>query len=280
MSRGPAVPRRHRLHSGLELALLSWPGAGPTMVLLHPNRTNARVWDFVVAASELPNPVLAIEHRGHGDSDWPDDGYELQDYVDDDIEVIESVADGPVILAGAATGGNIALLLASQRPDLVAATIVVDPGLSLDPAINARVQSEIDEGYVFADREAAVASMPFSELWTDHVHAHFGYYSFRDLPDGRVAGRYHQRAAQVTETALERDLWDEIDLRCPLLALRGDRSEVFDRPRWLRLAEQVPSTILAEVPRADHRVTQDNPRACAQLIDAFVRGLGLDRAGG
>ena len=34
---------------------LDWPGSEPTIVLLHPNRTNARVWDFVVEASGRQN---------------------------------------------------------------------------------------------------------------------------------------------------------------------------------------------------------------------------------
>ena len=277
MSRGPAVPVRHRTASGLSLNLLEWPGEGPTILLLHPNRTNARIWDFVVASSGLPNRFVAVDHRGHGDSDWPGTGYDLEDYVADDVDVIERFVGGPVVLIGAATGGNIALLLAASRPDLVLALGVVDPGLSLDPAINARVQDEIEAGYVHATRAEAVADMPFSDLWTDHVRAHYGQHGFRDLPGGGVAGRYDKVAAQHTEALLEQDMWDRIDVRCPLLAVRGDRSEVFGRDKLMRLGGLVPGAVLAEVVRADHRVAQDNPVALAALIDAFVAGVVHDR---
>jgi len=279
MARGPAVPERVRISRGISLNVRTWPGLadGPTVLLLHPNRTNSHVWDFVVAHSRLPYRFVAIDHRGHGDSDWPDHGYELEDYVEDDIALIEEHLGGPVVLAGAATGGNIALLLASQRPDLVLATIVVDPGLSLDPAINERVQDEIESGYVTSDRDAALAGMPFSELWSPHVRAHFGHHGFRDVEDGRVAGRYDKDAAQYTEALLEVDMWDRIDLRCPLLAVRGAVSEVFDRQKLVRLGDMVAGSTIAEVVRANHRVTQDNPAALAAFIDAFIVAELTDR---
>lgn len=249
---------------------LEWPGAGRTVVLLHPNRTNARVWDFAVAATRRGDRMIALDHRGHGESEWPLNGYQLDDYVDDDIAFIESLGTGPVDLVGAATGGNIALLLASRRPDLVHTLMVVDPGLSLDPGINQRVQEEIQSGHTLASRDEALRSMPFSDLWTPAMRAHFAQHGFRTNADGTVSGRYRPEAAQETEAALEADMWDRIAVRAPVMAVRGALSPVFDRPRMMRLAAVVPQAVLVEVPRANHRVMQDNPGFVAALIDAFL----------
>lgn len=270
MTRGPGVSRftttaRGRFH------YVDWPGEDPPVVLLHPNRTNARVWDFVVAHSTLTQRFVALDHRGHGLSDWPDSGYGLDDYVADDIAFCEQLDAGPVTLVGAATGGTVALLLASQRPDLVRLLAVVDPGLSLDPAINAAVQDQIEHGYSHASFDEAAAALPFSELWDAAMHAHFAQHSLLRRPDGRWAGRYRKEAAQETEALLEQDLWDRITLSCDLLALRGERSEVFDRSKLVRLGSLAPSSIVGEVPRADHRAMQDNPPAVAALLDSFVR---------
>lgn len=260
---------------GLTLHHLEWPGAGRTVVLLHPNRTNARVWDLAVAAMRRRDRVIALDHRGHGDSEWPDGGYQLEDYVADDIEFIESLGAGPVDLVGAATGGNIALLLASVRPDLVRTLVVLDPGLSLDPGISRRVQEEIASGYTLPSRQAAMDSMPFSDLWSPAMRAHYAEHGFRANPDGTVAGRYRPQAAQETEAALEADMWDRIAVQTPLLAVRGVLSPVFDRPRMLRLGQVVPQAVLAEVPAASHRVMQDNPRFVAALLDAFLDSTDL-----
>jgi pimeloyl-ACP methyl ester carboxylesterase len=272
MARGPGVSididlDRVRLHA------IDWPGGDPPIVLLHPNRTNARVWDFVVAHSTLSNRFLAIDHRGHGKSDWPATGYTLDDYLTDDIAVLEWLDVGSVVLAGAATGGNIALLLASERPDLIAALAVLDPGLSLDPAINAEVQEQIEHGYTYPTFEEARAAMPFTDLWTTSMRAFYASHAFRQLEDGSWAGRYLKAAAQETEALLEEDMWDRIRVSCPTLAVRGARSAVFDRDKLVRLGSLINDCVLAEIPRADHRVTQDNPAVVAALLDGFVRSL-------
>lgn len=270
-SSGRRTPRSHMTTmSSITLHHLEWPGVGRTVLLLHPNRTNARVWDFAVAASRRDDRMIALDHRGHGDSEWPDTGYQLDDYVGDDIAFIQSLDIGPVDLVGAATGGNIALLLASRRPDLVRTLMIVDPGLSLDPAINNRVQDEIATGHTLASREAALASMPFSELWTPEMRKHFAEHGFSANDDGTVSGRYRPEAAQETEAALEADLWDRIAVGAPVLVVRGALSPVFDRSRMLKLAEVIPQAALVEVPRANHRVMQDNPRFVAALLDAFL----------
>lgn len=270
MARGPGVSRTIVTPRG-PLHVVDWPGSGPPVVFLHPNRTNARVWDFVAAHLTIPNRLLALDHRGHGLSPWPAEGYDLEDYVADDIALLEQLDAGAVILVGAATGGTVALLLASQRPDLVGSLVVVDPGLSLDPDINAAVQQQIEDGYTFPSLEAATAALPFSELWDPAMRAHFAAHSFVERADGTWTSRYHKAAAQHTEALLELDYWDRVDVRCPTLVLRGDRSKVFDRDKLVRLAGLIPRSVIAEVPRADHRAMQDNPVAVAGLLDAFVR---------
>ncbi|MGI9657772.1 MAG: alpha/beta fold hydrolase, partial [Gaiellaceae bacterium] len=61
----PAASREVDLAS-IRLHVLDWDGAEPPILLLHPNRTNARVWDFVVEHSTLPNRFIAPDQRGHG----------------------------------------------------------------------------------------------------------------------------------------------------------------------------------------------------------------------
>lgn len=272
MSRGPALSRYVRTDR-LRMHYLYWPGENPPMVLLHPNRANSRVWDYVVTYSTLPHTVYAPDHRGHGLTEWPKSGYELEDYLADDIAFLEAVTDQPVVLVGAATGGTIALLLATRRPDLVRALVVVDPGLSLDPSINAMVQQQIAQGMEYPDFESARAAMPYSQRWSPAVREHFASYSYYEAEPGRWVPRYLPSAVSATEAALQADMWDEIRPRCPVLAVRGALSKVFDRARMLRLADCAKDCLLAEIPSADHRVGQDNPRALAGVIDAFVWSL-------
>lgn len=267
--RRPALSRRANLPR-LTMHYLEWPGDSPPVVLLHPNRTNARVWDFVVDASTRRNRFLSPDQRGHGLSDYPAGGYDLDDYVVDSVALFDALHLDRVVLVGAATGGNIALLIASQYPARVAGIVVADAGLSLDKAINARVQNEIATAFRFPDLATARAQMPFSARWSAAMREHYARHSFKPLPSGEVEWRYHPPAAQYTEAKLEEDMWHRIQVNCPTLILRGDHSAVFPRERMDRLHRMIPGSETGTVADCDHRISQDQPEAFARLIDDFL----------
>ncbi len=267
--RGPGVSRFFEAND-LRFHTVEWPGTDPPLVLLHPNRANARVWDFMVANSKLRNRFVAVDLRGHGQSEWPNKGYQLEDYVKDVIAVIEKLSPSPVILVGGATGGNIGLLVATIRPDLVRGLAVIDPGLSLDPAINARVQDQIEHEHSFSNRTQAVESLPFSSLWSTANKEFYADHAFREQDDGSWEGTYSKTAARETEHALVPEMWDKIRVACPTLAVRGDRSEVFGREKLVRLGSLIADCIIAEIPRSNHRVMQDSPETLAALLDGFA----------
>lgn len=267
---------------GVDMHYLDWPERAPggvPIVLLHPNRTNARVFDFVVEGSRLGNRFIAPDQRGHGRSSYPDSGYQLDDYVTDDLAFLDILDLPRVVLVGAATGGNLALLIASRFPSRVAGLVVADPGLSLDPAINARVQAQIADEHTFPDLAAARARMPFSDRWSKAMREHYAAHSFAVSETGEATWRYKQAAAQETEAALEVDMWAMIDVTCPALLLRGAHSEVFPADKMARLAGIVPQASVVAVDGCDHRISQDNPDEMARLLDDFVEASGLAAGG-
>ena len=268
--KGPVDTEEIRL-ARLRVSYLDWPGDSPPIVLLHPNRTNARVWDFMVDASSLPNRFIAPDARGHGFSDYPERDYVLQEYVWDLVEFLDTLKIPQVVLVGAATGGNIALLVASQFPARVAALVVADPGLSLDKKISADVKDEIVKNHRFPDFDSAKAAMPFSRLWSQDMKDHYAEHSFKKLETGEVEWRYYPQGAQYTEGVLENDMWDDITVSCPTLMMRGVESHVFPAHNMKRLQEMIPGSEAHDVPGCDHRISQDQPVLMANLIDDFVK---------
>lgn len=268
----PAQSRRLRL-SSIDAHFLDWPGDAPPIVLLHPNRTNARVWDHVVEHSRLRQRFIAPDARGHGLSSYPEKGYGYDDYLGDLSALVAALDLGPVHLVGAATGGNLALLWASLHPAAVRTVTVVDPGLSLDPAISRAVREQMVREFRFDSLEQARARMPFSQHWSEEVREHYSRHSFERTSDGRFQWRYHPPGVVETEHLLETPIWDRIDVRCPLLAIRGKASAVFTPERMAELCRRVPGARSTEID-ADHRVSQDNPAGLATLLDDFLADPG------
>lgn len=114
---------------GVTLNAHSWPGDGAPFVLVHGLASNARLWDGVAAAlAEEGHRVVAVDQRGHGRSDKPDDGYDFETVCADLATVIESLGLERPVVAGQSWGGQVVVELADRRPELVRGIACVDGG--------------------------------------------------------------------------------------------------------------------------------------------------------
>lgn len=130
-------PESRHVDVGVSLRIVEWAatGAGPALppvVAVHGLASNALLWRG--AAEELAalgHRTVAVDQRGHGRSDKPDDGYDMATVAGDLARLLESLrgdgVDRPV-LAGQSWGGNVVVELAHQRPDLVRGIVAVDGG--------------------------------------------------------------------------------------------------------------------------------------------------------
>jgi pimeloyl-ACP methyl ester carboxylesterase len=115
---------------GITLHARDWGGDGQAVLLLHGLASNARIWDGV--APRLVGAglrVVALDQRGHGESDQPGEGYDFA-AVARDLEAVLGGAglDRPV-LVGHSWGANVALRYAADRPGEVAGLALVDGAL-------------------------------------------------------------------------------------------------------------------------------------------------------
>ena len=79
-------PRSRRVSAahGLELHLLEWSTEGVPMLLLHGFGNEAHLWDDFAPLVAPHYRVLALDQRGHGDSDHdPERRYDMHSMVDD-----------------------------------------------------------------------------------------------------------------------------------------------------------------------------------------------------
>lgn len=102
-------------------------GSGPPIVLLHDNGGDHRDFDEIAGQLAQRATVHAIDWPGHGDSPSVDDPGACR-FAELLPAVLDQLGDGPFILIGNSVGGFAALRTAAQRPDLVKALILIDPG--------------------------------------------------------------------------------------------------------------------------------------------------------
>ncbi|GGD34141.1 alpha/beta hydrolase [Microbacterium faecale] len=113
------------LDDGRVLSARRSGAATPRIAFVHGAGLNAHTWDRTIAA--LDAPALALDLPGHGDSSWRDDADYSADALAPDIaRALETWTSTPVVLVGHSLGGLASIVLARDRPDLVAHLVLVD----------------------------------------------------------------------------------------------------------------------------------------------------------
>src|SRR4051794_7579519 len=115
---------------GLRLPLCDWggPDTPPPILLVHGLASNARIWDLLAPLLAPNFRLIAIDQRGHGLSDKPDDGYDLPTIAGDLAEAIAALGWSRPLVVGHSWGANVALQLAADHPDLPAGIVLLDGG--------------------------------------------------------------------------------------------------------------------------------------------------------
>jgi pimeloyl-ACP methyl ester carboxylesterase len=115
----------------LALAVRHWvgPEGAVPFLLVHGLASNARLWDGV--ATDLAgrgHGVAAVDQRGHGQSDKPDDGYDFASVAGDLVDLIGALGLDRPVAVGQSWGGNVVMELAARHPELVRGVVGVDGG--------------------------------------------------------------------------------------------------------------------------------------------------------
>src|SRR5437588_391001 len=110
--RGLSVPRnvrcvsRNVVANGLRFHLLEWGDpASPPLLLLHGGFLTCHSWDLVALPLSDRYRVIALDQRGHGDSEWPRDGRSsATDMVPDVVEILRQEGIERPLIAGHSMG--------------------------------------------------------------------------------------------------------------------------------------------------------------------------------
>lgn len=110
----------------IEISLVRGPAAGPPLVLIPAQMGTWQTYERVAAALSRDYEVIAVDVPGHGASSWLEGGYTWDRVGDCLRELLERVLEAPAIVAGNSSGGILALWLAANAPEQVAAVVLED----------------------------------------------------------------------------------------------------------------------------------------------------------
>jgi pimeloyl-ACP methyl ester carboxylesterase len=120
--------------NGMRFHYLYWnrDGAGRPVVLLHGLASNAHIWELVAPyLVDKGLSLYALDQRGHGLTDKPDDGYDFQHFDSDLAGFIDQMGIEHPVVAGHSFGGSVAVDYAAHHPigpNAPSALVLVDGG--------------------------------------------------------------------------------------------------------------------------------------------------------
>ena len=263
------------------------PGDGiAPLLLLHGFQDTSDTFQFLVDHFDQELPLMAIDWRGFGRSEWPQDGYWFPDYLAD----LDALADylspnAPVRLIGHSMGGNIASLYAGIRPERVQFVVNLEGiGLQRTQAAQApeRYRLWLDElkappqlkEYASLDQLASVIQFRYPRF--PQAHARFVAAAWSEpTSDGRVRLLGDPRHRRINPILYRREeaeaCWSAG--RAPVLLLLGEESDLLSKLGAGEIAAiraLIPAAELAYVPGAGHMMHIEKPELVAPLVEAFV----------
>jgi pimeloyl-ACP methyl ester carboxylesterase len=287
MSRFP-VDARALLPSGLRLAYRDWGGAGAIVLLLHGLASSYRIWDLVAPLLTARFRVLALDQRGHGRSDRPDESFDFPTYVGDLLAFLQAIGLTKVLLVGHSWGGNVAVQFAVDHPGYTAGLVLVDggflelsarPGWTWDRAEQELAPPDL-QSLSAAELLDRVSQGGLARVWSSAIaESVLGH--FEVLPSGTVRPwlrrEHHMRILRALWDHRPSLLWDRV--RCPTLLIparqsspTGPRSEFrsLHEDGVLLAASRLARSRTIWMEDTIHDVPLQRPSELAAAIEAFA----------
>ena len=270
LSNGPES--KHVEAHGLNLHYLDWDGDSlPPMLLLHGLQDCAGLWDDFAAAMRSRYHVIALDHRGHGDSPWTaPERYKLADYVAEVKGVIEALDLRDIVLMGHSAGSKNAWIYIAENPGRVSRLVITD----MDPdsynpgsrEMIGRYKGESDE---YDTLEAVVERLrDRARLASDDLLRRHAAHLTRPLPSGKLTWK---RDRNVVTHYDRPDAWHYLpQVNAPTLIVRGSISTLLTRPVAKRMNEQIPDGRLVELEGGHHWVHHEFPAQYQRVVREFL----------
>ncbi|HLZ29619.1 MAG TPA: alpha/beta hydrolase [Chloroflexota bacterium] len=275
---------------GLRLQYQAWGDAhtAGTVVLVHGVGSSSHIWDLTgpPLADQSALRVVALDQRGHGESDQPSTGYDFPSIVADLAGFLDGVGiDTPTVLVGHSWGASVVLHFGVAHPDRTAGIVLVDGGTGSPgerwtwAEAEARLTPPDIDGHLWTElRRQITANNP---AYVDPRAETVGRSLFNVDADGRVSRRFRiSNHMQVV-----RALWEQRPsellprITCPLLILPARQSS--DAPEWRaskvasvdRAVELQPLAHVRWFEDTVHDVPLQRPAELARELQAFAESV-------
>ena len=271
-----AVPEEKDVNvDGIKLSYLDWGNKSKqTMLLLHGRTNSAHTWDFTSLAFHSDYHVIALNQRGHGDSDWNKDGdYSLDTNIPDIEGFVKKLGLENIVLIGHSMGARNSMVFASRNPKLVSKLVLVDmaPETERDEIDTIagwrRLPEMADTFEEFIDAALAINSRRTREQLKGSLS-----HQLRLYPDGKWSWKWDQVLRRADTNGWGPDvLWEHVEkIKMPTILILGGESNLISPITARKMASKIQNFRYEYVEGAGHQVPGDRPAGFQEIVRTFL----------
>jgi pimeloyl-ACP methyl ester carboxylesterase len=273
--------------------------SAPTFLLLHGLGSALRIFDSVAPwlVNGRGGQAIAVDQRGHGRSDKPDQGYSTAQIVADDYALAAALNLNKPVVIGHSWGATIALAYGIAHPDAVSAVVLVDgvlgnmkemPGMSWEQVerdVWTRQIAGLPKEKHLEKYLTGTNGQYFAPIWSPDLED-----IILNIVQLREDGTVEPRLGRANEIQIMRSLWETphislaAQVTCPVLMIAaepriaaGDKTTQswieFRRDgarKMLSAMTQSPKAELVVMHDSVHDVPLQRPEALSKIILQFV----------
>jgi pimeloyl-ACP methyl ester carboxylesterase len=202
--------------------------------------------------------VIALDHRGNGRSDPPDEGVTIRTFANDAVALMDELRVDRAHVYGHSFGGMVAQELAIEAPERVRTLILG--------------ATHAGGSHVVPGRRKVRKDRPWLALYSERFAEEHPAQVAEDL---RVDAEHpeHVGAARRQHAAMRSfDAYDRLPgISAPTLVLHGTDDAVIDVANASILVERIPNAELALLEEAGHRYGSEQGGHADELVLDFVR---------
>lgn len=249
--------------NGVRLAYTLF-GQGADVVFLHGWMCNRSFWQRQCRELAGRNfRCLAVDFRGHGDSEAPTGGYSIERLADDLGAMMATLEIGPAVIVGHSMGGMVAQHFCLERPEQTAALALV-----------ATIASDPDDRLISKRIASDATRMDFSRAFDRHFDAWFApgaAPSVRGWVKRQMRSTPDELGLELVGAYSHFDLTGRLrEIRRPALVV-GTRSDDSAPPgQSRRLAELIPGARLALIEDCGHFPMLEKPDELSRSLLPFL----------
>ena len=247
-------------------------GTGVPLLFLHAFPLNRSMWVPQLTALSQQFRTIAIDLRGHGESEAPLWNFSLEQYADDACALLDHLGIQETALVGLSMGGYISLAFARKYRNRLKALVLADTRAQAD-SVEGRAgrfhlaQTALRQG------SGAVADIMLPKL--------LGSSALRAKPELVEYVRKTITAASnngiVTDLMAMADRPDSVQQLCtitaPTLIMIGQEDDTTPLDDAQLIAKQIPGAQLTVIPLAGHLSNLEQPEAFNDVLSRFVEVL-------